>query len=420
MSTFVPDLAASDVETRLRTALHALQRAECDALIWFCEIRDRRLYRDLGCSSIWQYAIERLGFSRTKTAYFLRLAKSFHALPALKQSVAAGEITWTQAREVVKVATPRTESTWIERAKTSSRRELERQVASTRARAEARTRVHTQCRLGTEGDAGKGRGVSGSAVEVEGTPGSGACVAGGLDATDDVIEAPVTVTLRFTPEQYARWEAATARLQAETRESDPETLVLGAVETAADITRVNSASRTRHNALQDSSASCGGSADSGTTELQAEEPPLESRPTYGSAQTRAQIFIRRCPDCERAAAITTRGDLRLHETTFERLLCDSRIHMPGGKNTARIPDRLRRAALERDGYRCQAPGCGRTRFVHVHHRAMRENGGGNRLENLITLCSGCHHVFHDLEKRGRLAHVLRRPGHARNGSPSEM
>jgi len=82
------------------------------------------------------------------------------------------------------------------------------------------------------------------------------------------------------------------------------------------------------------------------------------------------------------------------------------MRIPGGRNTARIPDRLRRAALERDGYRRRAPGCGRTRFVHVHHRALRRNGGANRLDNLITLCAGCHHVFHDLEKPGRLPPVL--------------
>jgi len=429
VASFTQGLSASAVESRLLVSLQELQRAESNALLWFCEIRDRRLYRELECSSIWQYAQERLGFSKTKTAYFLRLAKSFQELPALRQSVVAGEITWTQAREVVKVATPRTESVWIERAKNSSRRELEREVARTRVRAKAKRRARTQGNLLDPVDgsgAAESHGVESSAASDPGLA-SGERQAGPSSnpaPAVDAMDVPASVTLRFSPEQYARWEAAMAELQASGERSGREAVALYAAEVAANITRVNSGKVNSKSEVRETLVPAGSISETDEPTLETAGPVVEaatSRPG-SSAEAPAhsmplsrrpsgsQIFIRRCPDCEVKAVMTTRGDLPLSQATFERLLCDARVHTPGGRNEARIPDRLRRAVLERDGYRCRAPGCGRTRFIEVHHRSLRENGGPNKLKNLISLCSGCHDVFHARERRERRPQTPRGEG----------
>jgi hypothetical protein len=47
-------------------------------------------------------------------------------------------------------------------------------------------------------------------------------------------------------------------------------------------------------------------------------------------------------------------------------------------------------ALERDGWRCTAPGCSRT-AVHAHHVEFRSRGGGDDLGNLTSLCA-FHHL----------------------------
>lgn len=54
--------------------------------------------------------------------------------------------------------------------------------------------------------------------------------------------------------------------------------------------------------------------------------------------------------------------------------------------------RMRRYALERDGYRCSH--CGRTGPLHVHHRTPRSQGGMNNLSNLTSLCPDCHKAVH--------------------------
>ena len=48
------------------------------------------------------------------------------------------------------------------------------------------------------------------------------------------------------------------------------------------------------------------------------------------------------------------------------------------------------ASLERDGYRCQFPGCTRRRGLEVHHIRYRSAGGGDDEGNKVTLC----HVHH--------------------------
>lgn len=48
----------------------------------------------------------------------------------------------------------------------------------------------------------------------------------------------------------------------------------------------------------------------------------------------------------------------------------------------------RRATLARDEHRCQK--CFATSGLEVHHKLERVHGGGDDLDNLITLCSHCH------------------------------
>ena len=126
-------LDARAAHEKLRAALIALRQAERNAVVLFGEILRRKLYRELGYASIHLYATQALGFSRTKTYEFIRLAESLEKLPRLKRRVESGEVPWTKAREVVKVATPETEGEWLKLVNTKSRRELESEVAKSRA-----------------------------------------------------------------------------------------------------------------------------------------------------------------------------------------------------------------------------------------------------------------------------------------------
>ncbi|MBD3220221.1 hypothetical protein GF314_03185, partial [bacterium] len=66
--TFQPDLPAATVDVRLREAVLAFETAEHNVVLWFAEMQRRQLHRDLGYSSLRQYALMALGFSPTRAA----------------------------------------------------------------------------------------------------------------------------------------------------------------------------------------------------------------------------------------------------------------------------------------------------------------------------------------------------------------
>lgn len=56
-------------------------------------------------------------------------------------------------------------------------------------------------------------------------------------------------------------------------------------------------------------------------------------------------------------------------------------------------DNVKAYVLHRDGYECQNPDCknnDKQPELQVHHIQYRSNGGSDRPDNLITLCSKCH------------------------------
>jgi len=73
-----------------------------------------------------------------------------------------------------------------------------------------------------------------------------------------------------------------------------------------------------------------------------------------------------------------------------------------------VPPALRRRVLRRDGGCCRVPGCQQAVFVDVHHLELRSGGGGNTLENLVTLCAAHHRATHhgELVVEGSASGVL--------------
>ena len=172
-------MSANEIHACLEAALRELQLAEKNVVLLFGEILRRKLYQDLGYSSIQAYAAEALGFTPSKTSQFVRLAGALEELPQLRRSVASGELGWTKAREVAKVATLKSESQWIAEAKQSSSRSLEQKVRVTRRLARQSPQVEGQ-----------------SALDLGEAP---------LDPMP--MDSPITVNTRYTSEQYVRYEA---------------------------------------------------------------------------------------------------------------------------------------------------------------------------------------------------------------------
>ncbi len=328
---------AAEADLRLKQAVGAFEKAEHAVVLWFGEILKRGLFRDLGYSSIYQYASVELKWSKTRTGDFVRLARKLEELPAVKESVTSGELGYTKAREIIKVATPETEKSWVAEARSSTRQELARKVG--RVRAKARQRSTGQREFLTEPR------VEALAVDV-----------------------PVRLHLEMTLGQFARYEALMEKLHK----------VGGATDKVEDL-------------LQGLAML----VEQRGTSLAATGSERTSSVIGAPRGASVHVHVHRCPDCERATIATSRGDLELGRAEREKVACDAQIIEPGKRSRAIIPPARRQEVLARDGYRCRAPGCHNTRFLEVHHIKPRIKGGGNEAGNLITLCSACHRLWHE-------------------------
>ncbi len=271
-------------------------------------------------------------FSKTRTGDFVQLARKLEQLPAVRELVENGELGYTKAREIVKVATPETEKGWVAAAQDSTRRELERKVAIARQRAKSNP----------------------DQVEL-------------LPVTNDLnvppAAPPVRLTVEMTSEQFALYEVLLERLHKQgPLGSRAEMLLTAMAELAA--------------------------ARGQTSDQKAPRGALQSGPPF-------QIHIHQCPDCSKATVSTSKGELPVSHAVMERAQCDSQVDEVGKRNTATIPPATRRKILARDRHCCRAPGCEHTKFLEVHHIKPRENGGGNDPGNLITLCCACHQLLHE-------------------------
>jgi len=336
ITPFEPYKTARFADAALKESVRTLEQAQQCAVLWFGEIMHRKLYRKLGYSSINQYAHTELNFSKSRTGDFVQLAKKLEQLPEVRKSVANGQLGYTKAREIVKVASPETEKGWVEEAKGCSRRELERKVADARDRARRKAQANpNQAELVP-------------AAKLEKIP---------------PAAIPVRLSLEMTPEQFACYEAMLEILHK-----------LGPV-------------RSRTEMVLEAMAELVAARKNAGDE-KAPRGAFAGEPLY-------QIHVHQCPDCGQASVSTSKGELTVEKEVIEAMQCDARVDRPGQRNTATIPPATRRMVLARDRHRCRTAGCDHTKFLEVHHIKPRGAGGSNSPDNLITLCSACHRLWHE-------------------------
>jgi hypothetical protein len=112
-----------------------------------------------------------------------------------------------------------------------------------------------------------------------------------------------------------------------------------------------------------------------------------------NAATHYKVVLYRCEACQSTEVVTGSGRRPVDPAAAAAAVENAEVH-DQGRNRNAIPPALRQKVLARDGHRCRAPGCGSTRFLEIHHRQPGAQGGTNKIDNLITLCSRCHRFEH--------------------------
>ncbi len=127
---------AADLHHRAKTAC-AAERAATHALAAALrDIDDQRAYRQLGYASLAEYADLELGLDARRTRELVAVARRLARMPVLAAAVERGDVGWTKAREVLRVATPETDAAWTEAAATRTSRDLEALVRAERVDAD--------------------------------------------------------------------------------------------------------------------------------------------------------------------------------------------------------------------------------------------------------------------------------------------
>lgn len=180
--------AAVALHKNFCNSVAGLRRDLVRSITYLRLIFDRKVYRALGYASIYEYAMGAAGLTENQCRSFLKIGRRLGELPAMREALAEGSISWTKASHIASIASRENEVQLLDFAKSVTAEQL--RVSAPRES------------VGFRGAAGK-EGVIRRAPVIPAT----ARKQNPLQAAD----IPCYVSFRFTAEQYEIWSNLTAR-----------------------------------------------------------------------------------------------------------------------------------------------------------------------------------------------------------------
>jgi hypothetical protein len=329
----------------------------------------RGWHRD-GAKSCAQWLAWRTGITPGAARERVRVARALAELPALSEALSRGELSYSVARVLTRVATPDNEEELVELAGQVPASQVARLVRRWQASEKAIAEL-----VAEERERHRGRGLwltpaasGGWRIHGRLDPEAGAVLKKALEAAEEELYRSERASAEEDAAAEAAGEAPVARRR---RWAD----ALGLVAEAA----LGEGLRT------------------------------EAGGVVGRAE-RFQVVVRvaaetlagtAAPDPTEVPEIDGGPDLPAE--TARRLACDcSTVEMTRGSDGSvldvgrkqrRPPTALRRALDARDRG-CRFPGCG-SRYCQSHHIVHWTRGGPTALENLVLLCRRHHRLFHE-------------------------
>jgi len=116
----------------------------------------------------------------------------------------------------------------------------------------------------------------------------------------------------------------------------------------------------------------------------------------GGGSKSYRVVVNECPSCGEVARETGEGRKVVDPVELGMIRCDCELHdlseVPS-KVRRTIPPSVRNRVLDRDGRRCQVPGCGRTGSVDLHHVFGWKKG--HDPDHIYVSCDSHHRQVHD-------------------------
>ena len=127
-------LEAPGVETRLEELARAGAPLRRALAVLAGRLVATHAWDRLGYVRLRDYAVERIGLSARQVQDLAHVDRALRGLPRIDPAFVAGELTWTKARLLCRVATPEDEADWLDLAKRLTARALAREVRAVDAR----------------------------------------------------------------------------------------------------------------------------------------------------------------------------------------------------------------------------------------------------------------------------------------------
>ncbi len=99
---------------------------------WLLAALREAVHVQLGYGSFSEYVGRLFGYAPRWAQEKLRVAEALEELPKTNEALASGSVNWSVARELTRVATPETETEWLDAAKNRTARQVEVLVAGKR------------------------------------------------------------------------------------------------------------------------------------------------------------------------------------------------------------------------------------------------------------------------------------------------
>ncbi|MDX1396587.1 MAG: DUF222 domain-containing protein, partial [Gemmatimonadota bacterium] len=337
----------------------------------------------------------------------VRVARALGELPHMRAAMGRGELSYSLARALTRVATPENEADLVEAARHTTAAQMERLVGAWRAadRAEDEWEVHVQrsvklipeidgswtltARLDAEGGAITNRALA-AARWASGPPARGDESTPEQRRADAFVLAMEAALGEGLP---AITRADAGGIAARDRGRDPRDEASGAEIDARARKRVVSRADRFQVVLHVSAETLSGSSSARAAGVDG------ARTGGGRDSGRGHI---RVPD-PLAHVPRFEGGPRVSAETARRLACDAGVvtmlHGADGsvldvgrrKRTVSTP--LRRVLAHRDDG-CRFPGC-RNRYCDAHHATHWADGGHTAPDNLVLLCRHHHVLVHE-------------------------
>ncbi|MEZ5211460.1 HNH endonuclease signature motif containing protein [Gordonia sp. (in: high G+C Gram-positive bacteria)] len=344
-------------------------------LDYLAEFDERKAWVGDGISSCAHWLVWQAGFSLRTAQEHVRVARSLRELPKIHDAFAAGELSYAKVRAVSRVASPDREEELLSFARAATAKQVEKMCGAIR----------------------KSDSKDSEGGPVPPLPESWGRWKWNYDGT-------LSVSLRLNPVDGAHFLAAIVRAEYDrTRGADDPELPSSPVESSSPVEPVETTGYV--DTRRDLWRNVPGNIAPAVTAMADTMIAGLAMPEVAAG---AEILIHQIDD---EASLDEGPGLRSAER--EEMSCGASVRAigheigstvtVGGRRTGpvlwwgrkrRVPNAaLVRTILMRDRT-CQAPGCTRTRHLHIHHVIPWSAGGTTDPDNLILLCGSHHRALH--------------------------